>query len=119
MICFSKYIYLTDDTIKKISHLVLNDDQIDKKSLEYSVKASQLDEFINTLPDNLETYVGEHGVRLSGGQRQRIALARALYINPPILVFDEATSSLDSQTEVEIMSSIKKLKVENNFNYCT
>lgn len=106
----SQSVYLTDDTIKNNIAFGLHDKEIDKKSLDYSLKASQLDEFINTLPDQINTFVGEYGVRLSGGQRQRIALARALYINPPILVFDEATSSLDTKTEKEIMSSIKKLK---------
>ena len=67
---------------------------------------------MSLLPNKDNTFVGEHGIKLSGGQRQRISLARALYINSPILVFDEATSSLDTLTESNIMSSIKKLKGE-------
>ena len=80
--------------------------------LNYSLEASQLIEFVDLLQDKDNTLVGEHGIKLSGGQRQKIALARALYVNSPILVFDEATSSLDTETELNIMSSISKLKGE-------
>ena len=108
----SQTIYLSDDTIRKNIAFGLYEKEINSELLKYSIEASQLEEFITSLPNNIETFVGDYGVRLSGGQRQRIALARALYLNPPILVFDEATSSLDSRTEVEIMSAIKKLKGE-------
>lgn len=106
----SQNIFLTDDTIKKNIAFGLTDEQIDNNLLNYSLHASQLYQFVKSLPNNINTFVGEHGVRLSGGQRQRIALARALYINPSILIFDEATSSLDPKTEIEIMKSINDLK---------
>ena len=106
----SQSIYLIDDTIENNIAFGLEKGKIDNEAINYAVKASQLNEFINSLPNKIHTSVGERGVRLSGGQRQRISLARALYLNPPILVLDEATSSLDNNTENEVMSSIRKLK---------
>lgn len=73
------------------------------------LKLAHLDSFIRTLPMGLDTIIGEQGIRLSGGQRQRIGIARVLYDNPSILIFDKATASLDNKTEREIMQEIYTL----------
>ena len=74
------------------------------------MKKAQLYDFVQTLPEGLDTFVGDRGVRLSGGQRQRIGIARALYHDPEILVLDEATSALDNETEKAVMESIENLQ---------
>lgn len=103
-------ISLSDDTLRRNIAFGLNDDEIDDGLVSRAVNAAQLYHFVQDLPDGIDTFVGERGVRLSGGQRQRICLARALYNNPPVLVFDEATSALDTETEAEVIESIKSLK---------
>jgi ATP-binding cassette, subfamily B, bacterial PglK len=103
-------IFIIDDTLKKNIALGLNDSQIDHEFLIEIIKKTQLKELINSLPEGIETHLGENGVRLSGGQRQRVALARALYHKRSVLVMDEATSSLDPITEKEIVKEIKMLK---------
>lgn len=103
-------ISLFDDTLRRNIAFGLNDDEIDDGLLRKAINAAQLYHFVQDLPHGVNTFVGERGVRLSGGQRQRICLARALYHNPPVLVFDEATSALDTETEAEIIDSIKSLK---------
>jgi ABC-type multidrug transport system fused ATPase/permease subunit len=103
-------IFLSDDTLKRNIAFGLKDEDIDDELIKQAIKAAQLEQFLETLPNGVDTFVGERGIRLSGGQRQRIGIARALYHNPPVLVFDEATSALDNETELEVMGAIKALK---------
>jgi len=103
-------IYLTDDTLKNNIGFGIPESEIDITRVNFAVKAAQLDEYINSLPEGLNTNVGERGVKMSGGQRQRIGIARALYNHPKILVLDEATSALDNSTEHEVMESIYMMK---------
>ena len=77
-----------------------------------AVQLAQLKDFVDALPHGLDSIMGEDGIRLSGGQRQRIGIARALYNDPKILVLDEATSSLDIDTELEVMNAIEGLHGE-------
>ena len=83
--------------------------EIDEAAVKLAIQSAQLEEFIGSLPEGLETQVGERGVRLSGGQLQRIGIARALYHDPPVLVLDEATSALDSATEDGVMQAVNAL----------
>jgi ATP-binding cassette, subfamily B, bacterial PglK len=103
-------IYLTDDTLRRNVAFGLPEDQIDDAAVRRAVAAAQLEQFIDSLPDGLETMVGEHGMRLSGGQRQRIGIARALYHDPAVLVLDEATSALDTGTERDVMEAVYALQ---------
>ncbi len=105
-------IFLTDDTLRRNVAFGLPDELINETAVLNALKSAQLLEFVVNLPDGLNTYVGERGVRLSGGQRQRIGIARALYHDPAILVLDEATSSLDSATEKEVMKAVNALHGE-------
>jgi ABC-type multidrug transport system fused ATPase/permease subunit len=103
-------IFLTDDSLRHNIAFGLSDNQIDDAAVRRALKAAQLEEFIQSLPNGMETLVGERGVRLSGGQRQRIGIARALYHDPDILVLDEATSALDTTTEKAVMKAVNALQ---------
>ena len=105
-------IYLTDDTIRRNIAFGVSEDEIDEKAVMRAVHQAQLDSFISELPNGLNSFVGDRGVRISGGQRQRIGIARALYHNPEILIMDEATSALDNETETAVMESINHLQGE-------
>lgn len=103
-------IYLTDDTLRRNIAFGLPVEQISEEAVTQAVHAAQLESFVKELPQGLDTMVGEHGIRLSGGQRQRIGIARALYHDPAVLVLDEATSSLDMETERGIMEAVCSLQ---------
>ena len=106
----SQSIYLIDDTLKRNIAFGVEDSDVNLDLLYNAINSSNLLDFIKNLPEGLDTIVGERGVKLSGGQRQRIGIARAIYNNPEILILDEATSSLDIQTELKVMESINSLK---------
>ena len=99
-------IYLLDDTIKNNIAFGLNEHDIDHENVIKSIKLAKLDVFVNSLPEKENTIVGNRGVKVSGGQKQRIGIARALYNNPKVLVLDEATSSLDTENERQIMDEV-------------
>ncbi len=101
-------IYLSDDTVRKNIAFGQHEDSIDDERVKQVVSMAALDDLVARLPQQLETIVGERGVRLSGGERQRIGIARALYRQPQLLVLDEATSSLDGKTEEEVLEAIRK-----------
>ena len=103
-------IYLSDDTIRNNIAFGVKEEEIDEKAVLAAMEKAQLTEFVEGLPNGLDTIVGDRGVRLSGGQRQRIGIARALYHDPEILVLDEATSALDNETESAVMEAIDKLQ---------
>lgn len=103
-------IFLTDDTVRRNIAFGIPESAIDDKAVCRALKAAQLEDFITNLPKGVNTMVGERGVRLSGGQRQRIGIARALYHDPSVLVFDEATSSLDLGIEKEVMEAVNALR---------
>tara|TARA_B100000989_G_C19532628_1_gene470960 strand:- start:6458 stop:8191 length:1734 start_codon:yes stop_codon:yes gene_type:complete len=103
-------IHLLDDTLKKNICFGISDDKIDNLKLEKVIQISGIDEFINNQPYKLNTIIGHNGARISGGQLQRIGIARALYLDPKILILDEPTSSLDEITEENIIKRILSLK---------
>ena len=103
-------IFMLDDTIRRNIAFGIPDEEIDEQRVWEVLEEAQLDEFVRSLPEGLETGIGERGIRLSGGQRQRIGIARALYHDPEILILDEATSALDNDTEKAIMDSINRFQ---------
>ncbi len=106
-------VYLTDDTLKQnIAFGALNDDTIDNDRLNKSIKDAQLDKFVSGLTNGINTKVGEFGERISGGERQRIGIARALFNQPKLLILDESTNSLDSETEEKILEDVVSINKE-------
>ncbi|WP_026524656.1 ABC transporter ATP-binding protein [Butyrivibrio sp. MB2005] len=99
-------IYLIDESIRDNIAFGIDAAEISDERIWEVCREAQLEDFIKSLPEGLDTKIGDRGVRLSGGQRQRIGIARALYHNPEILVFDEATSALDNETEAAVMEAV-------------
>lgn len=102
-------IFMIDDSIRKNVAFGVPEEEIDDEKVWRALKEAALDDFVRSLPEGVETGIGERGIRISGGQRQRISIARALYEDPEVLVLDEATSALDNETEAAIMDSINRL----------
>jgi ABC-type multidrug transport system fused ATPase/permease subunit len=103
---------ITSGSIRQNISLGFPDDSISEIDLRRLLQVAQLLDFVDSLPSGLDSRAGERGSKLSGGQRQRLGIARALYTNPKLLILDEATSSLDGQTEADISDSINALKGE-------
>ena len=101
--------FMLDDTIRANIAYGIAPDKIDDCKIWHVLQEAQLDDYVRSLPEGLDTCIGERGMRISGGQRQRIAIARALYNDPQIMIFDEATSALDNDTEKAIMDAIEQL----------
>lgn len=110
----SQNVFLTDSTFAANVALGETEDRIDRERVRQALKQAQLLPFIDSLPQGMDTPIGECGCRISGGQRQRIGIARALYKGADVLLFDEATSSLDNRTEEGINRSIEALSKGNS-----
>ena len=102
-------VYIVDDTIRRNVAFGIPDEDIEDVKLWHTLEAAQLGAFVKGLPEQMDTLVGDRGVKISGGQRQRIGIARSLYGGPSFMVFDEATSSLDPDTENQLTSAIAHL----------
>jgi subfamily B ATP-binding cassette protein MsbA len=105
----SQETFIFNDTVEKNISFAVEETDVVMDRVVAAAKAADIHDFINDLPEKYETVVGERGLKLSGGQRQRLAIARAVYRNPEIYIFDEATSSLDTYSERKIQKSIEDL----------
>lgn len=102
-------VFLIDDTLRSNIAFGIDPSDVDQDLLNDAISRALLDDLVSSLPEELDTRLGERGVRISGGQRQRVGIARALYRQPRYLVLDEATSALDNATEHEITQTIDAL----------
>lgn len=110
----SQNVFILDSTLAQNIAPADEPDKIDRSRLDWAIDAADLREFVDSLPDGADTRIGEAGSRISGGQRQRIGIARALYRQCDVLLFDEATSSLDEQSENNINDAIERLARDND-----
>ena len=106
----SQNTHLIDDTICANISFEKNTSKINYNNLYSCINIAELKNFIESLPNKIDTIVGENGAKVSGGQAQRIGIARAFYNNPEILILDEPTNSLDSENEKKIIKTLDKLK---------
>jgi ATP-binding cassette subfamily C protein len=106
-------IFLLDASVRSNIAYGIAESEIDEANLLHAVELAQLKPFIDSLPQGLDTMVGERGVRISGGQRQRVAIARALYHRPQVLIFDEGTAALDNLTEAALLRAVEDLRGEH------
>ena len=105
----SQNIFLLNDSFLKNIAFGVKDNEIDIERVKHVAKFAEIDQFIDTYPNNYYELIGENGSRLSGGQKQRISIARSLYFDPDLIIFDEATNALDSLTEKKIIKNIYKI----------
>ena len=105
-------VMISNSTIRENVSLGYNRNEYEVQDIWNALEVAQLSEFVLTLPEQLDTRVGDHGAKLSGGQRQRLGIARAMFTRPKLLVLDEATSSLDGSTEASISEAVHNLKGE-------
>ena len=103
-------VFILDDNLKNNITLETDDTKIDFQRLEFALINSNLKEYVDSLPDGFHTILGDKGSRISGGQKQRIGIARAMYANSEIIIFDESTSAIHEDSETKIFNNLKSLK---------
>ena len=103
-------VFILDDTLRNNITLETDDTKIDFQRLEFALINSNLKEYVDSLPDGFHTILGDKGSRISGGQKQRIGIARAMYANSEIIIFDESTSAIHEDSETKIFNNLKSLK---------